>query len=144
MKNKKKNSPATTVASIIIAAIILGGVFGMTYYMSNNDPDFAIGEDKITITAFASQTLEFSIDDIESVELINTMPSGRRNFGVGTSKLYRGRFTFEGYGSSRAYIHRLNAPYLVILMDDLAVFFNYKESDKTVELYDILLTLISE
>lgn len=81
----------------------------------------------------------FSLDEVQEIKLIETMPSSFRTNGASTSNYSRGNFTVRGYGRSKLYIFNNNPPYIVIKLEDIHVFYNEKDPDETLKLYELLL-----
>lgn len=84
-----------------------------------------------------SYGMEFNIDDVEGVELINEMPKATiKTNGIGGSHYSVGYFKLEGYGNTPIYIYRNSSPYLKIKLKDKYVFINGEKPDITKEYYE--------
>lgn len=84
----------------------------------------------------------FSIDEIQEITLIETVPSSFKTNGASTSNYSRGNFTVRDYGKSKLYIYNNNPPYIVIELEDIYVFYNENNPEETMELYELLLEKI--
>lgn len=94
-----------------------------------------INDNVIKIEA-PSYEIEFNIDDVEGVELINEMPKATiKTNGIGGSHYSIGYFKLEGYGNTPIYIYRNSSPYLKIKLKDTYVFINGEKPDITKEYY---------
>lgn len=83
-----------------------------------------------------SYEIEFNINDVEGVELINEMPKATiKTNGIGGSHYSIGYFKLEGYGNTPIYIYRNSSPYLKIKLKDTYVFINGEKPDITKEYY---------
>ncbi len=147
-KNRKglfNTSTGNTIAGIVITALIILPMLGYIIYIGKVEPQVDIVDDKVEISAFLSTTIEFSAQEIESVELVHTLPKGRRVGGLGTSAHLRGNFNYEGYGKTKVFIYRKYPPYILIkLKNRHSVFINSQSQIKTQELYASFLALITE
>lgn len=101
-------------------------------------PDLEISDSQtIKISAFGDST-SFSVSDIQNVTLINDLPKGYKVNGAATSVYARGNFKLEGYGRTKVYIFTNNPPYIVIKLKNSYIFYNEKDKNKTLDIYNQL------
>lgn len=86
-----------------------------------------------------TEKYEIPLDDIDSVELLDELPTARRIAGTGMSSLLEGRFTVEGYANVRISLDPREAPFIAIEYDGLTRIFNLATPEETTALYDEIL-----
>ncbi|MFY9813894.1 MAG: PH domain-containing protein [Dehalococcoidales bacterium] len=98
----------------------------------------SIGTDNVTIQSPFYAT-GFPLSGIREVKLIDTLPGGTRTNGISTGTYNLGNFTLNGYGKSKMYVYDADQPFLVIILDNLTVFYNSKNPEQTQLIYSQLL-----
>lgn len=106
-------------------------------------PDMQINNSQsINISAIGDST-SFKVSDIQDVTLINELPKGYKINGAATSVYARGIFKLEGYGRTKAYIFTDKPPYIAIRLSDSCIFYNEKDKNETLNIYNKLKKLIA-
>jgi hypothetical protein len=106
-------------------------------------PDMQINNSQsINISAIGDST-SFKVSDIQDVTLINELPKGYKINGAATSVYARGIFKLEGYGRTRVYIFTDKPPYIAIRLSDSCIFYNEKDKNETLNIYNKLKKLIA-
>jgi hypothetical protein len=123
---------------LIVVAVILLAVIFMFLLPLFNPFKLSIGTDTVTIHAPVYAT-SFPLSGIREVQMIDTLPGGTRTNGTSTGQYDLGNFTLDGYGKSKMYVYKDHSPFLVIRLDNLAVFYNSKDAAETQLIYTELL-----
>lgn len=85
------------------------------------------------------RTLQF--DDIESIKIINTLPKYYKIIGSSMDNLLKGTFVAEGYGEVKLYLNPKKAPFILIKTSENTYILGLNDSQKTLEVYDSIVTL---
>lgn len=130
----KKGRILNYVGNIFVVILVVGiYIYLLRFDISGFKMN--INDNVIKIEA-PSYEIEFNIDDVEGVELINEMPKATiKTNGIGGSHYSIGYFKLEGYGNTPIYIYRNSSPYLKIKLKDTYVFINGEKPDITKEYY---------
>lgn len=130
----KKGRILNYVGNIFVVILVVGiCIYLLRFDISGFKMN--INDNVIKIEA-PSYEIEFNIDDVEGVELINEMPKATiKTNGIGGSHYSIGYFKLEGYGNTPIYIYRNSSPYLKIKLKDTYVFINGEKPDITKEYY---------
>jgi len=138
-------SKTELILGLIIAVLVIVPIIGYTVYINKVEPKVETKGDNVQISAFLSNTIEFSAQEIESVDLVNFLPAGTRVNGLGTRGHLRGNYKYEGYGKTKVFIYRKYPPYVLIkLKDKPSVFINSQSQETTHKIYASLLALYAE
>jgi hypothetical protein len=106
-------------------------------------PDLQISNSQsIKINAIGDST-SFKVSDIQDVTLMNELPKGYKINGAATSVYARGTFKLEGYGRTKVYIFTDKPPYIAIRLSDSCIFYNEKDKNETLNIYNKLKKLIT-
>lgn len=133
-KNKESNAQAKVSAGIMIFIGIL--VFGIIVY-SARGPEIEVTNDRITIKGMYGTTIDK--DDIVEVSIVDSIPKVlRKTNGIDLVYILKGRFILEDIGKSVLFINENSPPYIVIKTENSTYIINYRDSNKTLELYDKL------
>lgn len=120
-------------AGLIILLIILIPMLSLLIYGSR-EPIVEVSSDRITIKGTYGVSIER--DDIEEITLEGNIPKIlQKTNGFDLGYILRGNFRLEGIGHSKIYIHENKSPYIVIKTDKRYYIINYRNSEKTEELY---------
>ena len=130
----KKGRILNYVGNIFVVILVVGiCIYLLRFDISGFKMN--INDNVIKIEA-PSYEIEFNIDDVEGVELINEMPKATiKTNGIGGSHYSIGYFKLEGYGNTPIYIYRNSSPYLKIKLKNTYVFINGEKPDITKEYY---------
>lgn len=85
------------------------------------------------------RVLEVDLEDIESIDLINTLPERYKIAGSSMDNLLKGKFVVEGYGDVRLYLNPKEPPYITITTSEGTYIIGSNESESTMEVYEELL-----
>ena len=121
-------------AGAVFALAILGWIGWETIFVHT---DVKISASQVTVTAGLGESSSFSLSNIQSVYLKDTLPpvSGRVGFASGAQ--LRGSFHVEGLGRGHVYTQSAKGPFLFVLFKGGGfTVFNFEDVQKTRELYD--------
>lgn len=83
--------------------------------------------------------LEIKLADIRQLDTLPSLPAiRRRTNGYAAGKTFKGNFTLSDKSRVKLFITKGNPPYISIRTDDVQIYLNFKDSRKTVELYNEL------
>lgn len=135
-KRKKKLWLFGAFSTVTIIFIIV--ITGIGYI----DNDIKIEDETFTITGMYG--VEWDIADIETIELMNTLPEVNfRTNGFATAGILKGNFNLEPpYGNGLLFIQKNSAPYLYIETKENYMILNRKDPKETTEIYNELLKMM--
>lgn len=81
----------------------------------------------------------FSLDEVQEVTALDTLPSRRRTNGAATSTYDLGYYQVSGYGGCLLFIHKDTPPYLLIRLPDRTILLNGETSEETLAYQQALL-----
>lgn len=128
---------AVTYASFLVIAGVL--LFSSVFLLLLDSRSFSL-----TVSGnFASVSAplygaSFSLDQVEEVEALASLPERRRINGASTAAYDLGRYYVSGYGACTLYIYKNNPPYLVIRLPGNTLLLNGKTPEQTREYADLL------
>lgn len=132
----KKGKIITWVFSIFMI-IIMVPVIVIVAVMANADYSMVVSGDNVVIDAPLYGTT-FNLAEIQSIDIINTLPKSTKTNGSQTSKLEIGYFNVDGYGKSELYIKNDIHEIIVIKLKDKYIFINADSYDMTDKYYNQL------
>lgn len=122
-------------AAIIIGAIILVSVLGI----KASDTNFKLIIDNNNIKIDASMyDMEFNVDEVQDIQLIDNLPKASRINGVGTEDIALGNYKVDGYGKSRMFVKRDVSKIVVIKLENQFIFITGNNEEQSQQYYDIL------
>ena len=130
-KKGKKKEFILAIGLISLSLIIVSGflIVGII------EPKVIIESDKIIISGQYKRSIVNS--DIKEISLVENIPKVLRKInGFDFGYTLRGSFDVEGLGPANIYIQENQSPYIIITTDDRVYIINYKNPEKTLELYD--------
>lgn len=138
---------AYVLAGIMLMIAVGLSVFALVSSASKGEDGSAytiiLEEDCIRFNGITLDRVELA--DIESVELLDTLPEGgRRGGGVGTSDYIVGDANYAGIGSCRAYLYKKQAPYLCIRTAEQTFLCNKPDPTESEALYQQLQDALTE
>lgn len=83
-------------------------------------------------------SLEFTKEEIRSVEMLSEMPRATKRRGFNGDFLWLGEFRVEGYGWCRVFVYPKSGQVLAIKMEDSTVFLNGETAEQTAEFAELL------
>ena len=87
--------------------------------------------------------VEFNIDDIEEVNLVDNIKVKVRTNGIGMDEYSVGNFNVEGYGKCKLYIYNYVSPYILIKVNGEFIFINAETKEETYNYFNDLEKLIN-
>ncbi len=118
---------------IVIFVLIFNTAISLPYDISSVDVEINANEAVIT---FGSSTYQIAYDNIDSIDIIDTLPDMSKKVGGATNRVITGSYNVEGYGTSEVYLMRAVEPYIIIKnKDESNVLVNTNSSERTIELY---------
>jgi len=129
---------------IIIIGIVIF-MLGMAVWMLPVDFGSVhthISGGEVTINAPATRNFSFHVREMQSVELMDTLPPRHRVYGTGTARLNTGIFSVTGHGQSRLFVHLQAPPFIAIRLENEWIFVNAPAQTETLEIFNRLVELI--
>ena len=131
--------PAAKVITGVLAAVILGGMVWTAVLLSdfvNVEVVFTQEGDTFTFEA-AGYDCSFGRDEIQSVELLDSMPEEHftRTNGGSTEEYQVGHFRGKETGRCMMFLYTGCEPILEIQLDDMTVFVNSRQEETTLSWY---------
>lgn len=130
------------VTAALVAAMLIG-IFAV--FLAFDTATFApvIENRAVTIQApIYSET--FSLDEIQEIQEISSIPDGTRTNGVGSSSLLVGHFNLNGYGESMLFVYNGKPPYLAVRLEDRVIILNGKTPEETRQYHRLLTQAVSK
>ncbi|MHB1314348.1 MAG: hypothetical protein ACYCX2_02545 [Christensenellales bacterium] len=139
----KKESRGLSTFAAAIGILLMAGVIVFVLQLiqgTKADAEVVFREGAMEITGQYGKT--YNIADISEVRLYDTIGAiGRKVDGAGLGDIKKGIFEVEGMGSCRLFLHAAGGPYLVVGTDGGYVILNYKDVEKTKNIYEELIAL---
>ena len=142
---KRSGQIVAGITAVFLLVLMVGTIIPM--YRLDFAPDAITGEvqgQEVTFDAPMTGKTTVSLADIETVELIEALPSPRvRTMGVGTASYQIGQFTVAGK-PARMFVDTKVTPILKVTTNDgPIVFYTNKKAAETTDLYEELVQKIS-
>lgn len=132
-KNIKSRKIEMKVLILFMAIIIIA--ISTLFIYGSKEAKVEIMEDRIIISGIYGTTVKK--ENITEITLEDTIPKVLNKVnGFDLGYILRGVFTVEGMGTGSIYIHENKPPYVVIKSDKKFFIINYKDQNKTIELYE--------
>jgi uncharacterized membrane protein len=122
-------------AALCIAAMPLIGVWIWTEEAT--PVSLTVGANELT-ARHTRIVYTVSLDDIETVELIEELPYAARVAGSALDNLYKGLWSVKGYGNTRLCLRPENPPFIVVAAGGQTYILNDSDGEITREIYRIL------
>jgi hypothetical protein len=142
IENDKSESTSTytkktnyfLILSIILLALILP--FGIIL-SGKREIKIKIENSGFSLLGMYGLTIKYS--DIKQLDTISSFPKiRRRTNGYAFGRTLKGNFTLNDQTKVKLFITEDNPPYIYVKSDDVNIYINFKNRDKTVELFKIL------
>lgn len=131
-KKKREKTALIAIISVVFGVFVLVSGF---LIVATLNPKVELSDEKIEVSGLYKR--DIAIADIKSVSLKETMPgvvSKTNGMDVGYS--LRGSFKLEGEdNNSTLFVQQNNPPFIHIRTDDRLYIINFKERERTSELY---------
>jgi len=119
-----------TVAVIILAIVV---PFFMLF-SGRREAKVLTTESDMTIKGVYGMTIRYA--DIVHLDTVSTLPHIRlRTNGYAFAKTYKGNFRLEDKVNARLFVKSGNPPFIFIKTDDLNIYLNFADQNKTSELF---------
>lgn len=134
----KKSTKLIIGFTIVFISIIFIFMFVFIGY-GTREPKVTVENEKVKIGGMYASTIR--TDDIVEVVLLDSIPQVlRKDNGFDFGDILRGYFNLESVGKGRLYINNGKPPYVFLRLKKSFVIINYNNSEKTQELYNIIMT----
>lgn len=122
-----------TITSMVVIGLL---IFTMLIY-GVREPKVEFTADRIIISGMYGSSI--NKEDINDISLEDTIPKVlRKTNGFDFGYILRGNFALAEVGRAKIYIHENKPPYIVIKTEKIYYVVNYKDANKTIELYNKL------
>jgi hypothetical protein len=123
------------LVGLITCVITAFPIFLITY--GNREPEIIATTSGIKIEGMYGQIVNYS--DIKQLDTILVLPRIRaRTNGYEFGKILKGNFRFQNQEKARLFVNAGNPPYIRIRENSLNIYINFKEPEKTRELFQML------
>lgn len=137
-KSNKKFSSLSMhqVFKIIVFAISMIAVV-FIYKYAAVESKVSISQSHIEITGMYGG--QYTVEDITSIELSDNIPNIlRRTNGASFMEIKKGNFNLSQIGKSKLYLHSSKGPYIIIKSTEQNIIINFRDGNKTQEIYKLL------
>lgn len=146
-ENIKKVFNKKTIFKYIHVFIIILFVFVFIGFMlkeNNTHADFQMKDNKIYIKAGLGEAYSFNTSDITDIYIKSNMPPAHKITGYNLGSTLRGYFNVDGLGKGHLYKEADNGAFLFIKLKEGFVIINYKDENKTKEIYNELGSVLNK
>lgn len=98
------------------------------------EPDVKI-ENQAVVATHLREDYRLPLNEIESVDMIDALPSTYKKNGTSMDNLKKGTFRVEGYGTCELFLNPNRAKYLVIVLPKETVILSDRTDEETIQLY---------
>jgi len=128
--------------TIAVVAIMIGIFAGIFFFVSWGSVSVSMDDDRLSVNApMLSRHVDY--DNIVSVELRDNVDAGTRTNGFGGMNVSSGSFRNDEFGNYDRACYTSVRTYIVVTpADGRVLVFNQNSIDRTVEIYNELLTRI--
>ncbi|QGG49421.1 hypothetical protein FTV88_3356 [Heliorestis convoluta] len=129
---QKAKSKGVTTFILVIMLFFVGLLWG-----GMQESTVTIEEERLLVSGFYGEDL--SLAEIEEIRVEEEIPPIIiRTNGFHFGPVMKGNFRVEEWGRSRLHLHSRQGPYVVIRTRDKYIVINYRNEEKTRQLYDQL------
>lgn len=137
----KKSAKVMYRIIVGVIAFVFIITLGMILYGAK-EPNITVTNEKIKIGGMYASVVY--MEDIEDTLLLNTIPEVlKKNDGFDFGNILKGQFTLENIGKGKVYINNGKSPYLYLRLKNGYVIINFRNNEKTQELYNEINSLIN-
>lgn len=138
----KKGRLITYGTNIFVAVSVLTIILMMLYFeLYGFNMKIIDNSVKINATLYG---IEFNVEDIEKVEIVDKLKVKLRINGIGMDEYSVGNFNVEGYGKCKLYIYNDVKPYILIKSNDEIIFINGENEEETLRYYNEFIAVINK
>lgn len=138
----KKGRLITYGTNIFVAVSVLTIILMMLYFELYGF-NMKIIDNSVKINA-PLYGIEFNVEDIEKVEIVDKLKVKLRINGIGMDEYSVGNFNVEGYGKCKLYIYNDVKPYILIKSNDEIIFINGENEEETLRYYNEFIAVINK
>ena len=138
----KKGRLITYGTNIFVAVSVLTIILMMLYFELYGF-NMKIIDNSVKINA-PLYGIEFNVEDIEKVEIVDKLKVKLRINGIGMDEYSVGNFNVEGYGKCKLYIYNDDKPYILIKSNDEIIFINGENEEETLRYYNEFIAVINK
>jgi len=120
---------------MIIAFIILSVLIFL--FIGNREPGIIISDTGIKIKGMYGLTINYS--DIQKLDTLQTLPKIQmRTNGYAFGRTLKGNFRLQNQENAKLFITKRVPPYILMRTENYNIYLNFKESNKTIDLFKTL------
>ena len=138
----KKGRLITYGTNIFVAVSVLTIILMMLYFELYGF-NMKIIDNSVKINA-PLYGIEFNVEDIEKVEIVDKLKVKLRINGIGMDEYSVGNFNVEGYGKCKLYIYNDVKPYILIKSNDEIIFIYGENEEETLRYYNEFIAVINK
>ena len=138
-----KNGRLITYGTNIFVAVSVLTIILMMLYFKLYGFNMKIIDNSVKINA-PLYGIEFNVEDIEKVEIVDKLKVKLRINGIGMDEYSVGNFNVEGYGKCKLYIYNDVKPYILIKSNDEIIFINGENEEETLRYYNEFIAVINK
>lgn len=138
-----KNGRLITYGTNIFVVVSVLTIILMMLYFELYRFNMKIIDNSVKINA-PLYGIEFNVEDIEKVEIVDKLKVKLRINGIGMDEYSVGNFNVEGYGKCKLYIYNDVKPYILIKSNDEIIFINGENEEETLRYYNEFIAVINK
>ena len=138
-----KNGRLITYGTNIFVVVSVLTIILMMLYFELYGFNMKIIDNSVKINA-PLYGIEFNVEDIEKVEIVDKLKVKLRINGIGMDEYSVGNFNVEGYGKCKLYIYNDVKPYILIKSNDEIIFINGENEEETLRYYNEFIAVINK
>ena len=138
-----KNGRLITYGTNIFVVVSVLTIILMMLYFELYGFNIKIIDNSVKINA-PLYGIEFNVEDIEKVEIVDKLKVKLRINGIGMDEYSVGNFNVEGYGKCKLYIYNDVKPYILIKSNDEIIFINGENEEETLRYYNEFIAVINK
>lgn len=138
-----KNGRLITYGTNIFVVVSVLTIILMMLYFELYGFNMKIIDNSVKINA-PLYGIEFNVEDIEKVEIVDNLKVKLRINGIGMDEYSVGNFNVEGYGKCKLYIYNDVKPYILIKSNDEIIFINGENEEETLRYYNEFIAVINK
>ena len=138
-----KNGRLITYGTNIFVVVSVLTIILMMLYFKLYGFNMKIIDNSVKINA-PLYGIEFNVEDIEKVEIVDKLKVKLRINGIGMDEYSVGNFNVEGYGKCKLYIYNDVKPYILIKSNDEIIFINGENEEETLRYYNEFIAVINK
>ncbi|ACL75422.1 PH domain-containing protein [Ruminiclostridium cellulolyticum] len=117
---------------IAIAVLVLVGIF----FVSIGSVKVTITNNSVTVKGTFVGSTTISVNEITSIEYVDSLDIGSRQVGMGTYKMAAGTYKNDKFGSFKLYSYSKVNAFVIIHYGDKTLVFNQSDVEATQNVYD--------